>query len=79
MVTNPLDAMCEVARRHSGFSRDRVFGMAGVLDSARMRWFLADELGASVEDVDAFVLGGHGDTMVPIATRRSTACRSQIS
>lgn len=67
LVTNPLDAMCEVARRHSGFGRDRVFGMAGVLDSARMRYFLAAELGASVEDVDAFVLGGHGDSMVPVA------------
>jgi len=66
MVTNPLDAMCEVARRVSGFPRQRVFGMAGVLDAARMRWFIADELGASVEDVDAFVLGGHGDTMVPL-------------
>jgi len=66
MVTNPLDAMCEVARRVSGFPRERVFGMAGVLDSARMRWFIADELGVSVEDVDAFVLGGHGDTMVPL-------------
>lgn len=66
LVTNPLDAMCEVARRVSGFSRDRVFGMAGVLDSARMRYFIAAELGVSVEDVDAFVLGGHGDTMVPL-------------
>lgn len=67
LVTNPLDAMCEVARRRSGFSRQRVFGMAGVLDSARMRYFLAAELGASVEDVDAFVLGGHGDSMVPVS------------
>jgi malate dehydrogenase len=67
LVTNPLDAMCEVARRRSGFPRERVFGMAGVLDSARMRFFLADELGVSVEDVDAFVLGGHGDTMVPVS------------
>jgi malate dehydrogenase len=66
IVTNPLDAMCEVARRVSGFPRERVFGMAGVLDSARMRWFIAAELGVSVEDVDAFVLGGHGDTMVPL-------------
>jgi len=66
LVTNPLDAMCEVARRVSGFPRSRVFGMAGVLDSARMRWFIADELKVSVEDVDAFVLGGHGDTMVPL-------------
>ena len=66
MVTNPLDAMCEVARRVSGFPRERVFGMAGVLDAARMRWFIAAELNVSVEDVDAFVLGGHGDTMVPL-------------
>ncbi len=66
MVTNPLDAMCEVARRVSGFPRERIFGMAGVLDAARMRWFIADELKVSVEDVDAFVLGGHGDTMVPL-------------
>jgi len=66
LVTNPLDAMCEVARRVSGFPRQRVFGMAGVLDAARMRCFIAAELGASVEDVDAFVLGGHGDTMVPL-------------
>jgi malate dehydrogenase len=66
IVTNPLDAMCEVARRVSGFPRERVFGMAGVLDSARMRYFIAAELKVSVEDVDAFVLGGHGDTMVPM-------------
>ena len=67
LVTNPHDAMCEVARRASGFPRERVFGMAGVLDAARMRWFIADELKVSVEDVDAFVLGGHGDTMVPVS------------
>ncbi|HVT57524.1 MAG TPA: malate dehydrogenase [Thermoanaerobaculia bacterium] len=66
VVTNPLDAMCEVARRVSGFPRQRVFGMAGVLDAARMRYFIASELQVSVEDVDAFVLGGHGDTMVPL-------------
>jgi malate dehydrogenase len=66
MVTNPLDAMCEVARRVSGFPRQRIFGMAGVLDAARMRYFIASELDVSVEDVDAFVLGGHGDTMVPL-------------
>ncbi len=66
MVTNPLDAMCEVARRVSGFPRRRVLGMAGVLDAARMRYFIAAELGVSVQDVDAFVLGGHGDTMVPL-------------
>jgi malate dehydrogenase len=67
LVTNPLDAMCEVARRVSGFDRSRVFGMAGVLDSARMRHFLSAELNVSVEDVDAFVLGGHGDSMVPVS------------
>jgi malate dehydrogenase len=66
VVTNPLDAMCEVARRVSGFPRERVFGMAGVLDAARMRFFIAEALKVSVEDVDAFVLGGHGDTMVPL-------------
>jgi malate dehydrogenase len=66
LVTNPLDAMCEVARRVSNFPRERVFGMAGVLDAARMRYFIAAELNVSVEDVDAFVLGGHGDTMVPL-------------
>jgi malate dehydrogenase len=66
IVTNPLDAMCEVARRVSGFPRERVLGMAGVLDAARMRCFIAAELKVSVEDVDAFVLGGHGDTMVPL-------------
>jgi malate dehydrogenase len=66
VVTNPLDAMCEVARRVSGFPRERVFGMAGVLDAARMRYFIADELGVSVQDVGAVVLGGHGDTMVPL-------------
>ena len=66
IVTNPLDAMCEVARRVSGFPRERVLGMAGVLDAARMRWFIAEKLAVSVEDVDAFVLGGHGDTMVPL-------------
>jgi malate dehydrogenase len=67
LVTNPLDAMCEVARRVSGFDRSRVFGMAGVLDSARMRHFISAELNVSVEDVDAFVLGGHGDSMVPVS------------
>src|SRR3954466_7673468 len=66
VVSNPLDAMCEVARRVSKFPRERVIGMAGVLDSARMRWFIAEKLSVSVEDVDAFVLGGHGDTMVPL-------------
>jgi malate dehydrogenase len=66
IVSNPLDAMCEVARRISGFPRERVFGMAGVLDSARMRAFIAMELNVSVENTHAFVLGGHGDTMVPL-------------
>ncbi len=66
VVSNPLDAMCEVARRVSKLPRHRVFGMAGVLDSARMRWFIADALGVSVENTHAFVLGGHGDTMVPL-------------
>jgi malate dehydrogenase len=66
VVSNPLDAMCEVARRVSGFPRERVFGMAGILDSARMRWFIAEALAVSVESVHAFVLGGHGDTMVPL-------------
>ena len=66
IVSNPLDAMCEVARRVSGFSRERVIGMAGVLDSARMRAFIAMELDVSVENTHAFVLGGHGDTMVPL-------------
>ena len=66
IVTNPLDAMCHVALEASGFPRERVLGMAGVLDSARFRSFIAAELGVSVEDTHAFVLGGHGDTMVPL-------------
>jgi malate dehydrogenase len=66
IVTNPLDAMCHVALAASGFPRERVLGMAGVLDSARFRAFIAMELGVSVEDTHAFVLGGHGDTMVPL-------------
>ena len=66
VVTNPLDAMCHVAMQASGFPRERVLGMAGVLDSARFRTFIATELGVSVEDTHAFVLGGHGDTMVPL-------------
>ncbi len=66
IVSNPLDAMCEVARRVSGFPRNRVIGMAGVLDSARMRCFISMELNVSVENTHAFVLGGHGDTMVPL-------------
>jgi len=66
VVSNPLDAMCQVAYKVSGFPKERVFGMAGVLDSARMRAFIAMELGVSVENTHAFVLGGHGDTMVPL-------------
>jgi len=66
LVTNPLDAMCQVAYKISGFSKNRVIGMAGVLDTARFRTFLAEELDVSVENVVAFVLGGHGDTMVPL-------------
>src|SRR5947208_5367271 len=67
VVTNPLDAMCHVALQASGFPRERVLGMAGVLDSARFRTFIAEELGVSVADTHAFVLGGHGDTMVPLS------------
>ena len=66
LVTNPLDVMCHVALQASGFPRERVLGMAGVLDSARFRTFIARELNVSVEDTHAFVLGGHGDTMVPL-------------
>jgi malate dehydrogenase len=66
LVTNPLDAMCWTALKVSGFPRERVIGMAGVLDSARFRTFIARELEVSFEDVTAMVLGGHGDTMVPL-------------
>ena len=66
VVSNPLDVMCYVAKRASGFPRERVIGMAGVLDTARYRSFLALELDVSVEDIQAMVLGGHGDTMVPL-------------
>jgi len=66
VVTNPLDAMAQLALRRSGFPKARVIGMAGVLDSARFRAFIARELDVSVENVTAFVLGGHGDTMVPL-------------
>jgi malate dehydrogenase len=66
IVSNPLDAMAQAAYKMSGFSRNRVIGMAGVLDSARFRAFIAMELKVSVENVTAFVLGGHGDTMVPL-------------
>jgi malate dehydrogenase len=65
-VANPLDAMCQAVYKLSGFPRERVIGMAGVLDSARMRTFIAMELNVSVENIHAFVLGGHGDTMVPL-------------
>ncbi len=67
MVTNPLDAMAQLALHISGFSRERIIGMAGVLDTARFRTFIAQEVGASVADVQAYVLGGHGDTMVPLS------------
>ena len=66
IVSNPLDVMCYVAKEASGFPRQRVIGMAGVLDTARYRSFLALELDCSVEDIQAMVLGGHGDTMVPL-------------
>jgi malate dehydrogenase len=66
VVANPLDAMCHVALETSGFPRERVIGMAGILDTARYRTFIAERVGASVRDVFALVLGGHGDTMVPL-------------
>jgi len=66
IVSNPLDAMAQAAYKMSGFPRERVIGMAGILDSARFRTFIALELNVSVENVTAFVLGGHGDTMVPL-------------
>jgi len=66
IVSNPLDAMAQAAFKQSGFNRERVIGMAGILDSARFRTFIAEELKVSVENVTAFVLGGHGDTMVPL-------------
>jgi malate dehydrogenase len=66
IVSNPLDAMAQAAFRQAKFNRERVIGMAGVLDSARFRSFIAEELKVSVENVTAFVLGGHGDTMVPL-------------
>jgi malate dehydrogenase len=66
VVSNPLDAMAQAAYKQSKFNRERVIGMAGVLDSARFRTFIAEELKVSVENVTAFVLGGHGDTMVPL-------------
>jgi len=66
VISNPLDVMCWVAKEVTGFPRERVFGMAGVLDTARYRTFLGDALKVSVEDIQAMVLGGHGDTMVPL-------------
>jgi malate dehydrogenase len=72
-VTNPLDAMCHVTLEVSGFPRQRVVGMAGILDSARFRTFLAWELGVSARDVTGFVLGGHGDTMVPVTSYTNVA------
>jgi malate dehydrogenase len=66
IVSNPLDAMCHVALKATGFPSNRVFGMAGVLDSARYKTFIAEALDVSVEDIHGFVLGGHGDTMVPL-------------
>ncbi len=73
VVANPLDAMCHVAKSVSGFSKNRVIGMAGVLDTARFRTFLAEACDVSVENVTAFVLGGHGDTMVPLVRYSSVA------
>lgn len=73
VVTNPLDAMAYVALKVTEFSPARVVGMAGILDSARFRYFIADELDVSVEDVTAFVLGGHGDSMVPLPRYSSVA------
>ena len=73
MVTNPLDVMAQVALETSGFPRERVIGMAGVLDTARYRSFIALELDVSIEDIQALVLGGHGDTMVPLASYTSVS------
>src|SRR5256714_3162567 len=68
VLSNPLDAMCHVAKTVSGFPKERVFGQAGILDTARFRTFIAWETGASVRDVQALVLGGHGDQMVPVVS-----------
>jgi len=73
LVTNPLDAMCWVAYRVSGFSKNRVIGMAGVLDTARFRTFIAEALDVSMENVTAMVLGGHGDTTVPVVRMTSVS------
>ena len=73
VVSNPLDAMCHVAYEAAGFPSERVVGMAGILDTARYRSFVAEELNVSVQDVHAYVLGGHGDTMVPLASYTTVA------
>lgn len=73
VITNPLDAMVWVMREVTGFAPEKVVGMAGVLDSARFRYFLSEEFGVSIEDVTAFVLGGHGDTMVPLVRYSTVA------
>ena len=73
IVSNPLDAMAQTAFKQAGLPRERVIGMAGVLDSARFRTFIAQELNVSVENVTAFVLGGHGDTMVPLSRYSTVA------
>jgi len=73
IVSNPLDVMCYVAKQASGFPRERVIGMAGVLDTARYRGFLAEALDVSVRDIQAMVLGGHGDTMVPLISYTSVS------
>jgi malate dehydrogenase len=73
LVSNPLDAMCHVAKWVSGFPREKVFGMAGILDSARFRTFISMELNVSIESTHASVLGGHGDTMVPLARYSTVA------
>ena len=73
MVSNPLDVMCYVAKQVTGFPRQRVFGMAGVLDTARYRSFIAEALDVSVRDIQAMVLGGHGDTMVPLISYTSVS------
>lgn len=73
VVSNPLDAMCHAALEGSGFPHNRVFGMAGVLDTARFRTFIAEKLDVSVEQINAFVLGGHGDTMVPLVRYTTVA------
>jgi malate dehydrogenase len=78
VVSNPLDAMCYVMKQITGFPRERVIGMAGVLDSARMATFIAQEVKTSVKNVNTFVLGGHGDTMVPLP-RYTTVCGVPIT